>query len=137
MKLSCFKAYMHTELLAIHEVSEINSFFNILILFQLKLARVDAVLNPHIVINLSDLNFLKAAVAALKIEKPIQYIIGETEFYGLIYKVNEATLIPRPETEELVDWIINEYKNNVDEFEVLEIGTGSGCIPISLAKELK
>uniref|UniRef100_UPI00404B1424 peptide chain release factor N(5)-glutamine methyltransferase n=1 Tax=Flavobacterium sp. TaxID=239 RepID=UPI00404B1424 len=64
---------------------------------------------------------------------PIQYIIGETEFYGLPFFVNENVLIPRPETEELVEWILNDFKHK-PALSILDIGTGSGCIPISLAK---
>jgi release factor glutamine methyltransferase len=67
--------------------------------------------------------------------KPIQYIFGETEFYQLKYKVDEDVLIPRPETEELVDWIVQDFmgKRNI---KFLDIGTGSGCIAISLAKNM-
>lgn len=67
--------------------------------------------------------------------KPIQYIFGETEFYLLKFKVDEDVLIPRPETEELVDWIVKDYmgKRNI---KFLDIGTGSGCIAISLAKNM-
>lgn len=67
--------------------------------------------------------------------KPIQYIFGETEFYQLKFKVDEDVLIPRPETEELVDWIVKDYmgKRNI---KFLDIGTGSGCIAISLAKNM-
>lgn len=67
--------------------------------------------------------------------KPIQYIFGETEFYQLKFKVDEDVLIPRPETEELVDWIVKDSmgKRNI---KLLDIGTGSGCIAISLAKNL-
>lgn len=63
--------------------------------------------------------------------KPIQYIIGHTEFYGLNFEVNENVLIPRPETEELVDWVIKDHKDSKS-LKILDIGTGSGCIPISL-----
>jgi len=68
-------------------------------------------------------------------QKPIQYIFGETEFYQLKFKVDEDVLIPRPETEELVDWIVQDYmgKRNI---KFLDIGTGSGCIAISLAKNM-
>jgi len=66
--------------------------------------------------------------------EPIKYILGETEFYGLRLKVNPAVLIPRPETEELVDWIIHDC--NVQNPVILDIGTGSGCIPIALSKNL-
>lgn len=66
--------------------------------------------------------------------RPIQYILGSTEFYGLNFIVNKSVLIPRPETEELVEWIINDYKGLTPE--IIDIGTGSGCIPVSLAKNL-
>ena len=71
-------------------------------------------------------------------EKPIQYIIGETEFYRLPFYVNQHVLIPRPETEELVEWIISLPNSSQKEknLNILDIGTGSGCIAISLAKNL-
>lgn len=70
----------------------------------------------------------------LKSEKPIQYILGETEFYGMRFFVNQSVLIPRPETEELIEWILSENQNSVQT--VVDIGTGSGCIPIVLKKYL-
>ena len=66
----------------------------------------------------------------------IQYIVGETEFFGFPFRVNPSVLIPRPETEELVAWIVEDFKNNKNSLKLLDIGTGSGCIPISLAKTL-
>ncbi|MDH8702641.1 release factor glutamine methyltransferase [Dysgonomonadaceae bacterium PH5-43] len=74
-------------------------------------------------------------VEELKLHRPIQYVLGSTEFYNLMFKVNESVLIPRPETEELVDLILGET-NKTDEINILDIGTGSGCIAISLAKNL-
>jgi len=71
--------------------------------------------------------------------EPIQYILGETEFYGLKFNVNPSVLIPRPETEELVEWIINDlqFSNScTHKPEILDIGTGSGCIAIALKKKL-
>ena len=69
----------------------------------------------------------------LKTGKPVQYCLGETWFYGLRFKVSEAVLIPRPETEELVDWIIEKVNHPIS---ILDIGTGSGCIAIALKKHL-
>jgi release factor glutamine methyltransferase len=71
----------------------------------------------------------------INMAEPIQYVLGETEFYGRKYKVSQNVLIPRPETEELVDLIIKEHKGQKN-LKVLDIGTGSGCIAITLAKEL-
>lgn len=77
--------------------------------------------------------------------KPVQYILGETEFFGLPIKVTPAVLIPRSETEELVEWVLEESKkikskdsknNEHTLFRILDIGTGSGCIPIALKKHL-
>ncbi len=75
----------------------------------------------------------------LKTGKPLQYVLGETEFYGLRFKVNPSVLIPRPETEELVEWIISDLpkpKTSIEGLKIIDIGTGSGCIPISLKKNL-
>lgn len=81
---------------------------------------------------------MKNILAELKTGKPIQYIFGITEFYGLPFKVNPYVLIPRPETEELVEWILEgeRLKAKGERFSVLDIGTGSGCIAISLKKNL-
>lgn len=66
--------------------------------------------------------------------KPLQYILGETEFYGLRFLVNPSVLIPRPETEELVDWILRETAKRPELRSLLDIGTGSGCIPVAVKK---
>ncbi|MDR3219100.1 MAG: peptide chain release factor N(5)-glutamine methyltransferase [Dysgonamonadaceae bacterium] len=79
---------------------------------------------------------IREMVADLKNFRPIQYILGETEFYGLRFKVNENVLIPRPETEELVETIYKDYASRETSFSVLDIGTGSGCIAVALAKNL-
>ncbi|KQS28424.1 peptide chain release factor N(5)-glutamine methyltransferase [Pedobacter sp. Leaf194] len=73
-------------------------------------------------------------LADLKTSKPVQQVLGETLFYNLTFKVNEHVLIPRPETEELTDWIIKEIRDK--KHSLLDIGTGSGCIPVSIKKNL-
>lgn len=73
----------------------------------------------------------------LRFGKPIQHVLGTADFYGLLFKVNSAVLIPRPETEELVDWILTSIKmENISSNKILDIGTGSGCIPITLKKNM-
>ena len=85
---------------------------------------------------------LKAILIRLQTGEPVQYILGETEFYGLPFKVNPSVLIPRPETEELVEWILETcgglFAENSEHFtgSILDIGTGSGCIAVSLKKNL-
>jgi release factor glutamine methyltransferase len=82
---------------------------------------------------------IKYILTELKTGKPVQYIFGVTEFYGLPFKVNSYVLIPRPETEELVKWILEGERLEVkgERFSLLDIGTGSGCIAISLKKNLR
>src|SRR5687768_7600441 len=69
--------------------------------------------------------------------EPIQYIVGHTWFYGLKLFVTPAVLIPRPETEELVDWVITDFKKPAKKLRILDIGTGSGCIAVSLKNYFK
>ena len=82
----------------------------------------------------SELLLFHKALKRLLKNEPVQHITGEMEFYSLPFKVNNNVLIPRPETEELVDLVIKECKGSET---ILDIGTGSGCIPISLKKQLK
>ncbi|MEK6451184.1 MULTISPECIES: peptide chain release factor N(5)-glutamine methyltransferase [unclassified Myroides] len=96
-------------------------------------SRIDLVMNPDL--QTDKLTTWDEVLADLQQEKPIQYIFGRAYFYGLTFNVNENTLIPRPETEELVDWIINSVDADKP-IRILDIGTGSGCIGITLAKEL-
>jgi release factor glutamine methyltransferase len=139
MKLKDIQDIFHKELDIIFGANEVGSFFNILISHYLKLNRIALVLQPDLTISKEEEQPLFEALSRLKLEEPIQYIIGETEFYGLPFKVNEHTLIPRPETEELVSLVLQNIKNqktNSKDISILDIGTGTGCIAISLAKNL-
>jgi len=82
------------------------------------------------------INKLKMSVDRLHNGEPIQYILGETDFFDLCFKVRPGVLIPRPETEELVELILKNHKNENNHIRLLDIGTGSGCIAVSLAKNL-
>lgn len=137
MNIKNLKNHFFSELQTIQDVSEIESFFFILTEYVHNLKRIDVSLHPEFEITESYFNKWKTIISELKTEKPIQYITGESWFYGLRFEVNENTLIPRPETEELVEWIVenlNIQKSN--NLTILDIGTGSGCIPIALKKEI-
>ena len=140
MQLKDYRIHFTKELESIYPKTEIDTFFFLLIEEYLELQRIDLTLQPALEIPSEKYGLLNTALARLKKEEPIQYILGKTEFYGYPFKVNENTLIPRPETEELVEWILNEVKeldleNNKQKLSILDIGTGTGCIPISLKKE--
>lgn len=123
------------KLTPIYDLLEAESFFYIILEDRFKMKRIDLALNPNFSFSEKELVQWNAILEQLQKEIPIQYILGKAHFYGLEFEVNENTLIPRPETEELVEWIVkkNEFNGKV---KILDIGTGSGCIAISLAKNL-
>lgn len=143
-----YRNYFNETLKTIYPITEIDSFFFLLLEEYLGFRRVDIVLKSDFKISQETLNLLQSATKQLEQEVPLQYIIGKTEFYGLPFVVNKHVLIPRPETEELVAWVVSESsrfktfntstKQTTDkkQLKILDIGTGSGCIPISLKKQL-
>jgi release factor glutamine methyltransferase len=100
-----------------------------------QLPRIERITNKQLPLSIGQVDDLKRMIQQLADRRPIQYIIGKAWFYGLPFKVSEAVLIPRPETEELVDWIVKD-KQSVDELKIIDIGTGSGCIAISIKNKL-
>ena len=138
MLLKQYKTHFFDALKNIQDEREIESFFFILTEYLHNLKRVDVALNPDFELSEEAVEKWNAILAELQQEKPIQYITEEAWFYGLRFEVNENTLIPRPETEELVEWIIESQKSKVQsqKLEILDIGTGSGCIPVSLKVNL-
>jgi len=133
MKLKVIKHTFHKELDALFPLEELDRFFYILIEAYYDVSRLNLAMDPDL--EADDERLILGALEDLKTQKPIQYILGETEFYGLTFKVNENTLIPRPETEELVSWVLKEAPLDRD-INILDIGTGTGCIAISIAKKL-
>jgi release factor glutamine methyltransferase len=122
----------------IHGVDEAESFFYLILEDKFQLKRLDLALDPSFEFSAEAMKIWEELVTQLKKEIPIQYLLGTTEFFGLPFLVNENVLIPRPETEELVDWIVQEDKKieRQNQIKILDIGTGSGCIAISLAKNI-
>ncbi|WP_111306778.1 peptide chain release factor N(5)-glutamine methyltransferase [Confluentibacter sediminis] len=136
MKLKAIQYIYHQELDAIYDPNEVDSFFFILAESFYNITRIKLAMNPELAID--DMEKILNGLERLKNEEPIQYIIGDTEFFGLPFKVNQNVLIPRPETEELVDWVLNHQPPTTNhQLTILDIGTGSGCIAISLAKHMQ
>ncbi len=121
-----------------YPLEELQSFFYLLTEQHLNVSRLDMALDPDIEITSEVLFIFEKAKKRLFQNEPIQYIIGSTEFFGLNFNVDKNVLIPRPETEELVQWILNdlEKKEQGKTVSILDIGAGSGCIAIALAKNL-
>ena len=123
------------QLCSIYDKDEANAMILILLEHYFSINRVKMALEPQLRLSESEMLTFHFAVKDLLKNKPIQYIIGETEFCDLKFKVNENTLIPRPETSELVMKIVNRQQSTDNRLcSILDIGTGSGCIAISLAK---
>lgn len=135
MNLKEHKIYFTEALSELYPQTEIDTFFFYLMEAYLDFQRIDLIIKPNFEVSTETGVLFKKALEALKKEIPIQYILGETEFYGLPFIVNRHTLIPRPETEELVEWIL-ETADTTAPLQIIDIGTGTGCIPITLAKHL-
>ena len=138
MTIKHYRDYFIQELTPLYDVGEVESFFYLILEAKHQLKRVDLALQPDLVFSDEEIVIWNFILEQLKKEIPIQYILGVTHFYGLEFEVNSAVLIPRPETEELVDWIVlkSKIKNQKSKLKILDIGTGSGCIAIALAKNL-
>ncbi|MDQ1297393.1 MAG: Release factor glutamine methyltransferase [Bacteroidota bacterium] len=128
------KLYLSSELNGLYPDSEIKALGTIIIRTLLSVSKLHTLALPETPVNQKQNHEIVRICRELKKGKPIQYIIGETNFYNCLIRVNGETLIPRSETEELVDLIIRENKGFRGS--VLDIGTGSGCIAIVLAINL-
>jgi release factor glutamine methyltransferase len=138
MKIKQYRTQFIQELSGIYDVLEVESFFYLILEEKRNLKQIDLALNLDLTFSEQEIEDWSILVSELKKEIPIQYLLGKTNFYGLDFEVNPNVLIPRPETEELVEWVIKE-NSKIEKFKdlkILDIGTGSGCIAISLAKNL-
>ena len=138
MKISGFKKRFFDTLEEEYPLEEIGSFFTILAKEFTGMSRLKMALHPEKELSPGELEKFEDALRRLSRHEPVQYITGKTEFFGLEFRVTKDVLIPRPETEELVQWIIEDLqKKEKKDLKILDIGTGSGCIAISLAKNLR
>lgn len=122
-----------SELSALYDKNEVESFVSLLLHKICGLSTVRRLMADDIVVTNEQTLGINDAIDRLKRYEPIQYILGETEFYGLTLQTDRRALIPRPETEELVDWIVHECSSAR---RILDVCTGSGCIAVGLAKNL-
>ncbi|NOQ24786.1 MAG: peptide chain release factor N(5)-glutamine methyltransferase [Bacteroidales bacterium] len=127
-------SFIKTELKDLYPMNEIDSFVYLIFEHLFNYSRTKLLISQDLEIQENSYKQILSILDELKSYKPIQYILKETTFFNLPFIVNSNVLIPRPETEELVDWIIQENRNK--SISILDIGTGSGCIAISLAKNL-
>ena len=135
MKLKVIKEIFLKELSPAYKQEEIVNFFHLFVEHYLGANRFILVLQPEYRIGKEQEQLFFEGLAHLKEERPVQYILGTTEFMGLTLEVNEQVLIPRPETEELVRWMLDDHATRAKPQTVFDIGTGSGCIAIALARE--
>lgn len=134
MNLGEYRLHFKSRLEGSFPPEEVLTFFSRLCESYLYLKRVEIPLNLKRNLTDEERSLFDSALHQLEKFVPIQYILGETEFYGLHFKVGPGVLIPRPETEELVDLIIKQSPKG--QISILDIGTGSGCIAVTLAKWL-
>lgn len=126
-----------TSLQTIYDTTEAKAIAQNIFLHYLNLTNTDRIINQQLALSNNQLLVLKEVEAELLKGKPLQYLLGEAVFCGLRFKVNEHVLIPRPETEELVEWIKTDWQLTKEKsINLIDIGTGSGCIAISLQKQL-
>ena len=138
MKIKEYRSSFIQQLTPIFDEGEAESFFYLILEEKYQLKRIDLALQPDLVLSENEINNWNIILEQLKKEIPVQYLLGKTSFYGLDFEVNPNVLIPRQETEDLVQWIIesSNVKAKSQELKIVDIGTGSGCIAISIAKNI-
>lgn len=137
MRIKDYRSIFIEKLQPIYDAVEAESFFYLILEFKKKMKRIDLALQPDSILTQDQLAEWDFLLRQLLQEVPIQYLLGRTHFYGLEFEVDHNVLIPRPETEELVDWIVSDSKiQRSKDFKIIDIGTGSGCIAISLSKNI-
>ncbi|KQC00925.1 peptide chain release factor N(5)-glutamine methyltransferase [Pedobacter sp. Hv1] len=140
MELKYLANRFKTALSSIYDEDEAHAIFLIAIAHVLHYSKGDYLLKKETILSVENTNKLEQILVQLATGRPIQYVLGEAYFYGLQFKVNESVLIPRPETEELVEWILSvcslQFAIEEPRVNILDIGTGSGCIAVALKKHL-
>jgi len=132
--IKAIKRYFKEKLETLFSDSEIKLIVNQAICSRLNLTKADLILADEMRLSESDLLYFRSVVKRLQENEPMQYVFGETVFYDLEIKCDQRALIPRPETEELVDWIIQDFNSRKMD-KILDLCTGSGCIALALKNQ--
>lgn len=135
MQLKSLHSFFKNGLLGYYPKKEIDTFFYRICDMHLNLKRIDIALKSDMIVAAQTFEYFEMVTERLLNYEPIQYILGSTLFFGSDFIVDKQVLIPRPETEELISWIL-EQVDTKQPIKILDVGTGSGCIAISLAKLL-
>ena len=135
MQLKSLQNFFKNGLMGYYPNEEIDTFFYRICSMHLKLKRIDISIKSEMIITNHTFEYFEMVIERLLNYEPIQYILGSTLFFGSDFIVNKEVLIPRPETEELISWVLEQLDPD-NSIKILDIGTGSGCIAISLAKHL-
>ena len=142
MTLNEARTVLTKELTTIYDNDELKNIVDLVLEHITTMPRMEQVKSKLAYLTCTQLETIDAITERLKRNEPVQYVLGEAWFAGMKFKVNKNVLVPRPETEELVDWVVNEIqKSNPDSYwdksqNILDVGTGSGCIPIAIKKKL-
>ena len=128
--------YITNRLTTIYDQAEASNISDWVIENLAGVKRTDRIISKNQSLNLKQAEQLELYITRLLTHEPVQYVLNEAWFCGLKFYVDKNVLIPRPETEELVEWIISGCKFPIDKLFILDIGTGSGCIPIALKRRL-
>jgi len=137
MTVADIKNILKREISGLYTDSETDFLFSVFVEKILGLNQIQIRMNNDLELSDENEKKFKNIISDLKTEKPYQYILGETEFYGMCFYINENVLIPRPETEELLELAIDKIQSSkldIDQLKILDIGTGSGIIPLVLKK---
>jgi len=137
MTLNEARTVLTKELTTIYDNDELKNIVDLVLEHITNMPRMEQVKSKLAYLTCTQLESIDTITERLKRNEPVQYVLGEGWFAGMKFKVNKNVLIPRPETEELVDWVVKEsQKSKVKNQNILDVGTGSGCIPITIKKKL-
>ncbi len=138
MTINDYYRHYLRQLQTVYSLPEASVITDLIFENKASIKRSDIIKDPEQAADKKKTGLLDEALQQLLLYRPVQYVLGETFFYQLKLKVNEYVLIPRPETEELVQWVIDDYQKlgENNKLSILDIGTGSGCIAIALQKKL-